>query len=52
MGGRECFQAWGSSKMVWNGPNVDVEGDTKSTRLRGAVVIRRGYREANESLGD
>lgn len=50
MGGRECFQACGSSKMGWNGPNVDVEGDTR--RLRSAVVIRTGYGEANESLGD
>lgn len=41
MGGRERFQAWGSSQMGWNGL-VDVQGDTTSERLRSVMVIRAG----------
>lgn len=40
MGGRECFQAWGSSKTGWNGvmQSVDAEGahrDAQIPRTRG-----------------
>lgn len=41
MGGRERFQAWGSSQTGWNGL-VDVQGDTPSERLRSVMVIRAG----------
>lgn len=51
MGGREHFQARGSSKTGWNGlmQNVGAQGDTTSERLRSVTVIRTGDTERQMS---